>query len=90
MRKMMLNVDELRVESFFPAAVASGRGTVDGHAVKPSVTCETQVETCETHDCPIGPGPSDSYPDCLTDVSCVTEDWVIYTCSFTVNPIPCY
>jgi hypothetical protein len=54
MKKMKLNADELRVESFSIAREAAKDGTVHGHAGGPSTrpTCADSCDhTCQTYAC---------------------------------------
>ncbi len=56
MKKLILNVEMLQVESFTPQAELNGqRGTVQGRATlrcNPTFYCSLGYETCEMASCP--------------------------------------
>ncbi len=73
MKKMKLNAEELRVESFSPAAEpVRGRGTVAGQQGSVYRTCQfpTYCEyfTCEGRTCVYG--PTCGMATCLTSCEC--------------------
>ncbi|HSU17150.1 pinensin family lanthipeptide [Longimicrobium sp.] len=86
MRKMKLDVDDLRVTSFETHVEEKERGTVRGHVATEWNTCEggtcngqqTCWDSCD--------GVCGTYY-CVTDGSCWNYS-CINTCSLTVNP--CY
>jgi hypothetical protein len=52
MKKMKLNADELRVESFAIVAESAENGTVKGHAGTTRPSCgDTCAATCQTYAC---------------------------------------
>ncbi len=61
MKKLMLQLDELHVESFSTAAEVQDRGTVQGESLPtrplcskycpPSTGCPAETETCTMHVC---------------------------------------
>jgi hypothetical protein len=51
MKKLRLNAEELRIESFPTALVAEERGTVHGEQSKPTlVGASCPVQVCQTYD----------------------------------------
>lgn len=53
MKKISLNVAELKVTSFEPGEAGATRGTVNGNVrtVYPAVTCGTCGQTCQQGSC---------------------------------------
>ncbi|HEX8243676.1 MAG TPA: pinensin family lanthipeptide [Longimicrobium sp.] len=105
MKKMKLQLEALRVESFATAAAAPARGTVRGNAA--AVGCNTDAPDCDPITCGpscIGPCTSNGYAaadsgtepiivgsanELCTDPSYV-ETCIFYTCGGCTSDDPAY
>lgn len=70
MKKLALNIDDLRVDTFQTSAEPGSRGTVLGHNTMIGNTCAPSCPyTCgivqQTADCRYGPGNTKDCPACV-------------------------
>ena len=93
MKKLRLELDALRVDSFATADSEDGRGTVEGYisarCTGGTMTCNGgntcgDGDTCNQYTCNLSDnGSCPCYPETAYEGSCA------YTCNETCDPYPC-